>query len=261
MKRQNTAILGSFFRMVRTGILTAIATLSLGSYGSAAVINGVEFTTVYDGSALPASPWASLPGPQTGSATIVDGALKLNTAASQTRYYQIAYNSANPIWDGSIAADTPGTTIEFRLKVESVTSDATNAAVIYFSTGTKGYSFYFKSDEIRASSATTGAVQALDTSVFHTYRITLSGNEGGVANFYIDGVYISSLSGISGVGSITTNHIYFGDPSGNTGGVTYWDYMAFTNAGAFAPIPEPATAMLLLGGMAGVFFIARRREA
>ncbi len=186
-------------------------------------------------------------GGTTGS-TLISGALVFNTPLSGDRIFRIQNSTGN--WDGST---TTGSTIEFSLKVESVAPEAAAATSIYFSTGTRGYIFHFNSDSILYGSA---SVAHDTTVVFQRYRITLDPD--GNANLYANDNATPLISGYFGTTpSITTNHIYFGDPGGTVGGIAHWEYIAYTNAGAVAPVPEVTTLSMALFG--GVLLIAGRR--
>ncbi len=233
----------------RSSFALAVAWLLLSMPAQAVLFSDdVAFTTVYDGTALPQSSspvWQALgqaPGSATGiSEEVVDGVLRLETPATGARYYRILSTGS---WDGSTAT---GSTVEFRLQVGSMAAGATNATIILLAVGDKAYSFYFRPMGI-THGGTNAPVHEFDTSSdFNTYRITLSPTEG--ANLYVNGNVTPLISGYAG-GAISpwTNHVYFGDASGSAGGVIYFDYFAFTNAGVFAPVPEPATVGLLLFG-------------
>lgn len=97
----------------------------------------------------------------------------------------------------------------------------------------------------------------IDSSTFHTYRFTTE-NDNGDLKLYVDGsaaaVHTFSLGGAS-----PTVRLAFGDLGGPEDGQIEWDYLRWTNEGAFAPVvPEPGTLSLAMIGLAG---LVRRRQS
>ncbi len=251
---KNTPILSTL--SVIAGALFAFSSPSHGLI----ISDDVDFTVDYQASSglLPsaATPvWTRVgsAGGSTGS-TLISGALVFNTPLAGDRLFRIQNSTGN--WDGST---TTGSTIEFSLKVESIASEAAAATSIYFSTGTRGYIFHFSTVSILYGSA---SVAHDTTGEFQRYRITLSPE--GHASLYANGNTTPLISDYSGATlSTATNHIYFGDPGGTVGGIAHWEYIAYTNGAAVAPIPEAGTLSLALFGsvllMGGSRWLCARR--
>jgi len=174
---------------------------------------------------------------------------------------QFAWATPTTGFDGS----TPtGSTIEFRMKVNSQESgkDYAGTADIFtsFETSAAGrFEFNIASDKVQFG--TLGASFALDTTVLNTYRITILDN---AASLYINDNSVATIGGQPGGSNFGVNALRIGDisSSNSVGGATEWEYVRWTNAGTFAPIPEPAAAASLLGVIAlgSVLFIRRRRS-
>lgn len=243
--------------------LVAVTAAALIPHSAHALIisDDVNFSVVYNATQLPdeANPaWAPMSGAPVGTSSVANNVLTMSTEANGNRYYRISNTS---IWNGGT---TTGSTIEFSLRVESLADGATNATVIYFTTGGKGYGFFFRPNEISYQAGANPPVHFFDTtSDFNRYRITLSG--AGEASLYVNNEVTPLISGYTGTALGTqSNLIYFGDASNSSiGGVVHWEYMAFTNSEMVAPIPEAGSVMLLLlgGGLAagGARWTARRR--
>jgi hypothetical protein len=219
------------------------------------VINGVDFTTVYEGNVLPTAATPAWSGVVTGSAVANSpsaGILTLSTLVSENAYFETPWSASTP------------TTLEFSMKVNSVDPAAFAATAIYFTNGgPKDYRIAFTSSAILVGDISgtpsnpsgTYATYAFDTTALTTYRITL---EGGALSLYLNNSPTAAVSGYTGTGDYTGNAFIFGDASGNVGGTSEWQYVAFTNDGAFAPVPEPAAVGLFAMGAA--IFLSRSRS-
>ncbi len=217
--------------------VSGLCCAALSSTAMGALIStDVDFTTVYTATVVPnsATPKWTLNLSQ-GSASVAGGVLVMNTPQSSGRYYSLSEET----WDGGTAT---GSTIEFSLKVISTAEGATAGATQFmFSTGSKLYTFNFS--ETGVATQTGGYSVSYDTtSDFTVYRITLS--EGGIASLYANHSSTPLIADYSGSDN-SNNKISFGDSSNSIGGISHWEYVAFTNQGSFAPIPEPTSVSLL----------------
>ncbi len=246
----------------RAGGLAAVALcLAPLSVRGATIINNVEFDVVYAGYGLPedATPeWDTRLG--IDSAQSVDpesGIYTLSTTTSGTGSLRI---ENSPLWDAGTGVGTPGTTIEFSMKVdEQVATGASNAALqLLFSNGSRRYEVRIADGMIFAGTSSSSYSYSLDTSSdFNTYRITLSGDGEGLVSIYVNNSTTAVISGYAGV-TASTDAIIWGDTSTVIGGTTTWEYFAYTNSGAFAPIPEAHTLALCGTGMALLLLMGRR---
>lgn len=185
-----------------------------------------------------------------GSPSIVDTAgspTVFKSTASDANAYATMTNTS--YWVPTSAA---GTTIEFRMKIDSVGSGKDYAAVfsVYGITGDYRFELNLSANGIRFF---TGTEYALDTSVFNTYRLTFEGRN---AKLYINDNNIPVLTNYTSGGGSGLTRIVIGDIGSSWGGQTEWEYVKWTNDGVF-PVPEPSVVALLVPG-ALALFAARR---
>lgn len=239
--------------------IVSVAALGFSQRAEAVIINNVDFTVVYTGTALPN---ASTPawtqnvsiGGSMSPNTPDAGVLTLNSLSSSSINTYAELAKASGYWD---AASLLGTTIEFSMKVDS---NATGkwAAHVLFLNGSKIFNFAIYEGGIGTFNGTSlTSTYAMDTvSGFNTYRLTLNG--GGLVDVYVNNAPVPVITGYAGYGSNSANVIEWGDASGNAQGSSQWQYVAFTNAGAFAPVPEPSSAALIGATVLGGILLARR---
>ncbi len=216
------------------------------------IINDVDFTYIYRGTAAPSNPPWTTPLAN-GSGTSDGTVFTIQTTAAENRYYLMAAGENSP-WD---AMETNGSTVEFSTRIVSQAAGATTGAVnLTITNGSRNFSFILGSDGVGINGDNH---YALDTSAFHTYRLTLSGSgTTATMSVYLDGGLTPIISSYVSTAGNTANRLYFGDPSGTYGGITEWEYIAFTNQGAFAPIPEPGTVALMGMGVLGLIYRHRK---
>ena len=146
---------------------------------------------------------------------------------------------------------TTGASVEWRIKSHYGTA---NAGQDFISIDTGSQNIFMNLAYPGANP--TGQVNFLDKSMafpmssavpgndFHTFRLTASGT---VASLYIDDNPVAALTTTvgAGVGYGSTGHLEWGDKLMQSD----FDYVRWTTEGAYAPVPEPATMVLLaLGG-------------
>jgi len=219
-------------------------------------INGVDFGVVYQGGILPADStpaWVyASAGGSVQTPDPVEGTLQLTTTKSGGGYY----TSGAGVWDGNFSEEKPGSTVEFSMKVVSQAEGADIAAAsLHFSTSSMRFILNITSDKIYLSNTVSDTNSYLldTTDAFHTIRLTLAGDGSGVVSVYVDNNPTAVLSGYMGQSSGANNTLWWGDNSASVGGTTQWKYLAFTNEGAFAPVPEPRP---IAAGLIGAAFIA-----
>ncbi len=249
--------------------LILLGLLTINPAARAVIINGVDYTTHYDASSgilpavsSPAWTYAGAGGGATGSMTFEDGALKLTTTALAT---DRGYLLGTPAWDASANL---GSTVEFSLKVTATLPLAQQGAASVSLQRPLGpsssqlYLFYFTETSFGITGADGSSITySFPTANFKlsqefiTFRITL-GADGNAALYALNvsgwDSSVNLLPSAYGGRSYTSsalNRILFGDVSSVTGGTSHWKSIAFTNAGAYAPlptpVPEPAIVFLL----------------
>lgn len=159
---------------------------------------------------------------------------------------------------------TVGWTIETRLRIDSLgatTGDPGVFEIVSRSSGANARSpwFYITADGIRVRINTSGSTAALyninlNDGQFHTYRMATVAGE--PHTFWLDGVQVATWTNND---STADTRVFLGRNGGTSvdDGTTTIDYIRFDTTGAFAPIPEPAAAALLV--LASAIGLRRRR--
>ncbi|MCL4416189.1 MAG: hypothetical protein M1365_05750 [Actinobacteria bacterium] len=182
-----------------------------------------------------------------GTAYITNGLLYLST--------YIDYGAARAYYRYWNANNTTGWTVEAKLKVmgtyHRIWSDAPyQGLVIEMFDNSKNVALEFYANKIvlfnwatnRTPPPPSIATYNLDTTTFHTYRITGEGN-----NVY---VYVDNNLVIDGTSKLTQatfgQRICFGDDNnGPESGTAYWDYVYYDTTGAYAPGKTPPTTDII----------------
>lgn len=235
----------------------AIAAFAL--TGLVQVTNAQIFDYTYTGDYLPNDPqtvptWQQpLAGVNTTAS--VDNSI-LTIASTSTDGYLFYRQTPGEAWTGGAS------TMEFVFKVDSQLDGVTFSQSIGIFTGT-----YAALLVISPTAITNGgffgeyASYALDATVSHSYWISAS--ETGVMNLYVD--YNPTAVMTVQMSDSTGNYLEFGATTSFGGGTVEWDSVSWTNDGAFAPVPEPASVVLV--GLAALLIVpmhrrfARRQQA
>jgi hypothetical protein len=170
--------------------------------------------------------------------------------------------STNEVWAGKMTYST-GWTAELRVKVDSMDSTAGISATAGFCGGSTGSAagahtqLIFRPDEARwfynASQYTT--VMGVNSDDYHVFRMIQLPDQG-LFDVYRDGQLV--VEATSGDG-IATDNMWYLDGAGNWAGTMHVDYLRFT-AGAYAPVPEPSTIIMLAAGLIGLLAYAWRKR-
>jgi hypothetical protein len=218
--------------------------------------HGVVWAVSYDGDFLPnhagSDPaWTTLFVGSGASATVSGGILTMTNGAPSITYAQMN-NTA--YWDGA-SGGTRENTIEFRMRSLNSQNNTQFTGRYFWGDGQSRWFLEFDDNRVRINSS---PFYAIDTTVFHTYRVVSSN---GLADLYIDNIGNQATPVISGAAGqvVAQNFTFFGHDSAELKGRTEWDYVRWTNAGAFT-VPEPS--VLGLAAIAGLFasFVIRRRR-
>ncbi len=223
----------------------------------------------YEGNVLPpANTGAAFVRKASGTISqesVAGGNLTFKTPVSgggQTLSWQVgsllpAGGTSETWWTDNVSP-TKGFTVEFRLQalpsevVEGSTVDYRFNFIASYNTATSDSQVLAISGNQVLWGATVLST-ANNSSDFHVYRLVREAN----ANTYQlwrDDVQI----GVDLAGSITAqNRFWFGDWGGQPGGGVL-DFLRWDTSGAYAPVPEPSAAALLLLAGAGIAFLRRR---
>jgi len=228
-------------------LLIAAALAFAAPFGAHAVdgtnVNGVTWAHSYEGDVMPSanSPALTESGTFAGS---TDG----NILTITSGYAQLLGGVGNANWDGS---SVTGSTFEVRMRVTSQTSTFGG----FFEIGNQiGYAgLAVATNYVQVNGGGGNPIRFLDATAFHTYRMTITNN---VVRFYIDGDtnYLGNFTLAGGA----YNAFDFGYGTGSAAGASQYDYVRWTNEGAF-PVPEPS--VLWLAGPVLLLGLAERRRA
>ena len=204
-------------------------------------INGDIWRVSYDADFLPnnvsSDPAFSTYAVGGGATGNVGGGIL--TMTNSTGFVYAEMNNTT-FWNGG-SGGTRDNTIAFRMRGSNghTPANADFTGNVFFGDGTVRWFFQFDNNRVRIA-GTTGPFYAIDTTQFHTYRIT---TKNGLASLYVDGSFSPAISNIAGQ-NIAQNFIYFGQDSSVLKGTTEWDYFRWSND--IASIPEPVTAAIVL---------------
>lgn len=229
-------------------LFLVVDVMSMGFASAAVVVNGVTWTHGYEGNVVPNDPssqpgaWDLVTNTGTTSQSISQGILNISTNGinSNLLYRQLPSSPGGPHW----APTGIGSTLEARIRVVD-SGDLVGIQSIDIRDGDRLFRFLFSHD----TGVFTGVRDMLneqfvaaDIFQFHTYRVTVN-EAANLASLYVDGATTPAFT-TSGIAASFTL-LDFGDQSsGDWDGQVEYDYIRWTNQGAFSPIPEPATAML-----------------
>jgi MYXO-CTERM domain-containing protein len=233
-------------------MITAMAAMA----GSVTHAAPAPFTQSYEADDVPESASSS---PQwqkffLGTGTASGGLLTVTTptdaGASDDHYLEYRLDGGGA-WNPTGA----GTTLEMSFKTIAG-SDSGWAGSALISTGLRQWSIRVGTNYVSIGGDDLYLPSlGIDSSTFHTYRFT-SANDTGNLSLYIDGATTPTHTYTNGVDS-AVSRLAFGDLGSPEGGQVQWDYLRWTNAGAFAPVPEPGALSLAAIGLAG---LRRRRR-
>lgn len=184
-----------------------------------------------------------------------DGVLRMRTTSvNQTQSFVNNY-------PGSAAS--PLMTVEWRGSVDSTQPyDLANGmGGLIVVANTVNLAFIYKGGDTFQIEKNGSVVQAftLDTDLLRTYRVTYDGNLAVDRWKVYTDASLAPLwqSGADPGGAFANipNQVIFGDySSGAFYGVSNWDFISWTDAGAFEPVPEPTTLTLLVLGVVTLLF-------
>ena len=176
-----------------------------------------------------------------------------------------AYSAHTMYGQPDIVDCTKPLTVDFEMRVNSISEGSyVNALTFYEPEGssTRYYVHTFDVDNV----AVPGGSVAVDTSVFHDYRITLDPGAN-QTKLYVDGVLAATGGSTGVIPNFSRNGFYWGDSANSHAGNADWAFVGWSNMGAFDPalvqlgVPEPSSLVLLAAGLLGLAVWRRRRSA
>lgn len=159
--------------------------------------------------------------------SLVDGALVLvaptQASVGGARHTSHSYTIDNPkYWKPG----AQGSTVELRLKVDSVAEGADYAAAIGFITESRTVRFTFDTQGVTAND---GQHADVETGSFKTYRIV--DDPAGNISLYVEGVEEPLIETQGQPVATASRYIYFGVPFLQGAGESRWEFVRFTNLG------------------------------
>lgn len=240
--------------------LVLVGAVCTGTAHAAVTGDSTTWEGQFDGSQLPDAEGWTANGPVDSFTSVVgDGTILMNNlTANQSDAYGW-YTRGDETFDL-----TSGASLEARVKLNSDSSDLFGQWLALEGTNNQVEIRFLPGQvqlDLSNSFAFTG--YAVDTTAWHTYRVAAKTGTGNV-HFYIDGTEVPlAPNTLAGTGTYGHGPLFFGDPSGSAGVASdlSYDYIRWTNQGAFAPVsvPEPASAAVIAVGL-GAFMTMRRRR-
>lgn len=241
--------------MLKSGALAVLVggLMSVGSVASAAVVNGYEWDNVYTGDQLPLATDAKWNVFANAGASAVhngDGTITLTSppAGSPSNSEGIYYTQTGD-WNPAATAYA-----EFKLKTTVHDGEVFGTTLSVMSENAGGLVVLLSADGLHLNDDPNVLVHALDTSVFHVYRVSIAGATYSIS---IDGAPVVVNKALDA--GLVFDILRIGDPGTNIGGAATYEYVAFNNESAPVAVPEP-TAGLVVASMAGLALGRRRRS-
>ena len=232
-------------------------------------------TDMHDGTSFQ-NGWLEF-GSNSANTTVTDiGGGMINIAANTPTSDTIIFGGSDSTngsstWNDGIAGTTvnppsAGNTADYTLEIKIRLNDVTNGFRIWSGMGDGRDWFDIYNDGVGITKPGGGFLavpMVLNDGEFHTFRVVNDGNVSGdiykTTHFFIDGVALSDTDGNPWTSSSNDSRLLFGDFTGGdfADGINYdIEYYAYDQSGAYAPIPEPVTMVLL--GLGGLLIRKRR---
>ena len=196
-----------------------------------------------------------------GTASVLDGILTINCTKDKKRSF--ISDADAEIWRNQGFTYQNGYTFETRFKIISQAAGVSDGTIslhaVPAESNQRSYINLWE-DKITWGTSTQTTLDTNDnTDDFHVIRVaqeptTVTGDE--IFSVWRDGVLLADdLGGV--YYSSFLNRMFFGDVGSSGGGEAQIDYFRFTE-GAYAPIPEPATLVVLAGAVLALLVWRRR---
>ena len=250
---------------VNAGVLTSYKDASTFShlFAGTDIHDGTSFQNGWDVFGSAVSTITDIGGGVINVAPINDNSIMINGSLS---------TNGTSTWADGVAGTTlnppsAGNTADYTLEIKIRLNDVANGYRIWGGMGDGRDWLDVYDDGVQITQPGGGfmaVLMTLNDGQFHTFRIV---NDGNVSNdiyktthFFVDGVALSDPDGNPWTSSSNDSRLLFGDSTGGTfGNLADYDieYIAYDQSGAFAPIPEPATMILL--GLGSLVAIRRKK--
>lgn len=208
----------------------------------------------YEGDYLPQDPssspqWQKVLDSGNTSESVDNGILTVYSGAVDQYIEYRLMGGEGGAWN----AGGNGTTIETRFKTDYVIGDGNlYSGFLVLSMASQHWVLYIGPNYI--TNYTGGYLPVVTDDDFHTYRFVLSDETTGSLDLYIDNDFSAPAFTYAGTAG-GANYIGFGDGSASElAGQIQWDYIRWSNDGAF--VPEPTQLAMLLPALIGL----RRRR-
>ena len=242
----------------------ATGLLLVGSLSSAAPLDSNAFTYKYEGNVYnsPGLPGYTENSTTSGTApsllTFVPGATDGNVLSFAGDIASGGGFFSSTEWPGHPINDSTGWTVEFRVRIgtETAPGKAANGAFgLTTNDGSTNAGQPFGVGQSKFGAFGNVFDTSDNTDDFHVFRLAQDLSDA-TTYAWRDGVPVGSYAGFQY--NYGTPEMYWGDGSGDIGGPTVLvDYVRFT-PGAFEPVPEPMSMMLLAWG--AVPWLRRKRS-
>ncbi|HEY5924458.1 MAG TPA: hypothetical protein VIV11_22425 [Kofleriaceae bacterium] len=165
------------------------------------------------------------------TASTSDGLFRLVSGPTSVDALSYQLNNSSS-WNG-----LGDSTVETSLRIAGG-GETSTAQTLRLLTGVRDIQLHFRTTGISLQG---GSSYSIDTTVFHVYRVVV--RAGIFVEVYVDGGPTPVLTRIETAGT-TLNRLRFGDVTASGFGDVYWDYIRWTNTGAYAPNPPPFTPIV-----------------
>jgi hypothetical protein len=228
--------------------------------------NGVTWNATYEGDVFPSAStpvWSIYANSGSWTANNnIPGIFTQDTFVGSAGAWQVSTGFDNAL--------STGRTVEANLKLginENYPNAASGVVDLLVFGGSRYMVFVVGTNSVSMGGTSTSSAVVDMLSSFNTLRVTYDSTQTTDAwKLYLNSDATPIISSGSDLGAALGSPFYavvFGDPTtSGIGGESQWDYISWTDTGAFA-VPEPAVSYLLIGA-AGVIFgvrVMRKKRA
>ena len=240
----------NFILILSTFLVLAMTTFSRAP--EAAIIKNLEFNS--DGVFPSSDPQITL---SNNSGQAENAIFSVSGGMLQQRTLSINGNTSHGFPNGTPSGGSISASESFSLeaRVQILGIDGLGGAFFQSLDGVHRYSVFFSTAGVEVLGTSGFDVFAVDTSVFHTYRIESQGGTNAF-DFYIDGIHM--LNGLAAA-STSLNGFNFGDgvTAPGRGADANWDFVRFSQPASEVEVPAPGMLTVMI---VGVMILSRRKS-